>query len=209
MTKQKVAVTMRIVQNDSYFDPRDAISHDWIEYFSSTDICPILVPNSIGDVAAFLEDTGIEKILLTNGDDVGGKDNLRDQTESKIMDYAIEKNIPVLGICRGFQYINVYCGGSLSQVSGHVAEDHSVNIINDTWKERAGEESFVTNSFHNQGVMPDDLADCLEPFAVSDDASIEGYCHKEHFITGILWHPERKSETNALDRAVLVHWMGQ
>lgn len=127
-----------------------------------------------------------------------------DEAQWEILDAAIAQRKPVLGICRGMQFINVYFGGTLIQnlteADAHkAAEDgqpdnyHMVfNSDGKFMKELFGSLSNV-NTRHHQGVGR--LGDEMEVAAlwVSDFGfpTPEAICHKELPITGVQWHPER------------------
>jgi putative glutamine amidotransferase len=79
--------------------------------------------------------------ILSGGGDPGD-DPEREYTETGILKYAEEKQLPVLGICRGMQMMGVYAGASLVEVSGHVRARHKVEGI------ITGE----VNSFHHKAL---------------------------------------------------------
>lgn len=130
----------------------------------------------------------------------------RDGFELKLLEKAIENKIPVLGICRGCQLMNVYFRGSLifdiEQIRNvnhkKIAPDedrlHKVNIIKDSLLfEIVKKESVTVNSSHHQSV--DRLGEGLMMCAKSEDGIVEGieYADKTHkpFFIGVQWHPER------------------
>ncbi len=110
--------------------------------------------------------------------------------------YAVSHKIPILGICRGMQLLNVYFGGSLIQNIPHTdrhARDkgsqadkvHPVTALSGTYAAALyGKERFFVNSSHHQAV--DRLA-----VMYSDDHLIEGICHESLPVIGVQWHPER------------------
>src|SRR4030042_2095176 len=64
----KVAVTLRVIENQNYSEKRDAISHDWIGFLEKRNICPVLIPNAISSPLSFLSALGnIDGVLLTSG----------------------------------------------------------------------------------------------------------------------------------------------
>ena len=130
----------------------------------------------------------------------------RDGFELKLLEKAIENKIPVLGICRGCQLMNVYFRGSLifdiEQIRNvnhkKIAPDedrlHKVNIIKDSLLfEIVKKESVTVNSSHHQSV--DRLGEGLMICAKSEDGIVEGieYADKtdKPFFIGVQWHPER------------------
>ena len=128
----------------------------------------------------------------------------RDLMESAVLKRAIEQNKPVLGICRGFQFINAYLGGSLYQdlptqfgtEIGHYQKEpypvptHQVWIDTDTpLYKLLGEKVIAVNSFHHQGIKK--LAPRLIPMAGAPDGLIEAYYRPGPvFFRAVQWHPE-------------------
>ncbi|MGH2575478.1 MAG: gamma-glutamyl-gamma-aminobutyrate hydrolase family protein [Ignavibacteria bacterium] len=130
----------------------------------------------------------------------------RDKFEMKLLDYAFENKIPVLGICRGMQLINCKLKGTLiadleskGKLNHKKYDDtrdrvHSVNISEGTLlQEIINEKSGEVNSSHHQGI--DKLGESLTTAALSEDGVIEGIEWKDKndkpFLIGIQWHPER------------------
>lgn len=129
----------------------------------------------------------------------------RDAFELAIADRAIERGIPVLGICRGMQMLNVLKGGTLDQ---HIPDglgsevhmenpgtygDHQVEIEPDTLAAAAtGELALGVKSHHHQGV--DRLGDGLRVSGHSKDdgviEAIEPASPDAGWCLGVLWHPE-------------------
>lgn len=103
-----------------------------------------------------------------------------DELDKKIIDYAIKNKIPLLGICRGIQSINVFMGGSLKQdILNHNNENHFIYLNN---------KYYLVNSFHHQSIAK--LAPDLEILAESLDHEIEIVKHRHLPIYGLAFHPE-------------------
>jgi putative glutamine amidotransferase len=192
----KVALTMRMTRSDTG-EWRDCISQDWIEYLGAQDIQPVLVPNDPEHCLQYL--VGVSALILSGGDDIllttpdGNSEKpcaRRDQTEYALLVAAIERRLPVLGICRGLQLINYYCGGTLKPTgigTNHVATHHEVIIDKNTPFLPDGK--LIVNSFH--GFQIDRLGDELAHFASAPDGTAEGVRHLSAPVWGIMWHPER------------------
>ncbi|MCR4788195.1 MAG: gamma-glutamyl-gamma-aminobutyrate hydrolase family protein [Lachnospiraceae bacterium] len=134
----------------------------------------------------------------------------RDEMESAVLRKAIEKDKPVLGICRGIQFINAKLGGTLYQdlPLQHPSETdhhqkppydipvHEVDITEDSPLYKClGEKKIRVNSYHHQAVK--DVAPGLEIMAVSEDGLVEGlYLPKHRFLWAVQWHPEFSFESD-------------
>jgi putative glutamine amidotransferase len=128
----------------------------------------------------------------------------RDELELSLARRALDLDLPVLGICRGFQLVNVAMGGKLAMdVKGHQAKDDEV--IAHTLRARAGtklagisgSDDMLVNSRHHQAVTPDRLAPELGA-SVLHDGLVEAFESRAHrWVVGVQWHPERKTEVDA------------
>jgi putative glutamine amidotransferase len=131
----------------------------------------------------------------------------RDDQEIYLLDKILKNNqMPVLGICRGVQMINVSLGGSLYQdifkqrnetTINHSDSEkwddyvHKVNIIDGTFlSDILGKEEIDVNSLHHQAIK--NLGDDLIVSAMSPDGIIEAveFKDKSRFVLGVQWHPE-------------------
>ncbi|MDO5569173.1 MAG: gamma-glutamyl-gamma-aminobutyrate hydrolase family protein [bacterium] len=114
-----------------------------------------------------------------------------------ILEYAIKKHIPVLGICLGFQLICLYFNNNknniLTEVINHNLPDnqtHEVNIINNTFLSFHLPPKLNVNSRHKYQIIK--INNPLIISAYSNDNIIEAveYITKDNFILGLQWHPE-------------------
>ncbi len=138
-------------------------------------------------------------------------DRGRDEMELATLHAALERDIPVLAICRGHQLLNVGFGGQLLQhidsgehradfaTPGHPSRWHDVRISDDSRLAAAlSGTSFEVNSRHHQAVTAETLGSGLRPVAWSDDHGrdlIEGMESDTHaWVVGVQWHPERLEE---------------
>jgi putative glutamine amidotransferase len=142
----------------------------------------------------------------------------RDRFEVALARAAIERDLPLLGICRGMQLINVACGGTLIQhlpdrfghgehrrvVGSFDGSDHEVNLTDGSLAQgAAGESVHVTKSHHHQGV------DCLGAgLVVSGVSALEDQLTEaielpgKRFTLGVQWHPEA-DETSTVIAALV------
>ena len=144
-------------------------------------------------------------------------DPLRDQLSLPLIRACVEQKVPMLGICRGLQEINVALGGSLHQqvhdvphmmdhrepphltYEAQYALSHPIRIVAGSplalWAE--GETAMV-NSLHGQGI--DRLATALEAMAFAPDGLIEAVRVRgaTHFAYAVQWHPEWRSHEHPL-----------
>ncbi len=120
----------------------------------------------------------------------------RDEQELRLLDSALDRGIPVLGICRGLQVVNVAMGGTLHQdVPPHAGFDrptttelHTVTFRPNSTLGRIYGAEHPVNSLHHQTV--DRLGDNLVATAHSDDGSVEGLEHADLPVVAVQWHPE-------------------
>lgn len=136
----------------------------------------------------------------------------RDEFELKLASTAIELGLPLLGICRGMQTINVALGGTLvqhldavSDVRHYVREPwdspvHEVEFeAGSALREAMGREAMGVNSVHHQGI--DRVGDGLRVVARAPDGTIEAIADEGRSILGVQWHPEFMAEEWIADHA--------
>lgn len=113
--------------------------------------------------------------------------------------WFVEKKKPVLGICKGMQYINVWFGGSLHQdIKNHSCPNekfvHQIEIRPKTFLFQIFGKSLKVNSSHHQSIQK--LGENIKEIAVCHDGTIEAIMHEDKRIFGFQWHPERMFEEN-------------
>jgi len=203
----RIGVTQRVEVVEEYKERRDCLDQRWGPLLRSFEYTPIPLFNQINDVEGYLTDLELSGVVLTGGNDLAGLDNgsnvapERDAFEGKLLEFALGHDLPVLGVCRGAQFINVYFGGSLSSVKGHVESVHDVSIDDPPLK--IGSKTVSTNSYHNYGIQSRDLPKSLRTIGQASDGSIEWIEHENHPVSAIMWHPERESPSEELDRRII------
>lgn len=175
---------------------------------------PLLLPPLPGAAAEPLSGA-LQALLLGGGGDVaplyygeqpgpnlGEVDPERDAWEIALVRWASSRRLPLLGICRGLQLLNVALGGTLLQDLGGAAylqhyqkaprrhPSHCVEVLPRTRLAGVlGRGHQAVNSFHHQAVAT--VAPGLERAALAPDGVIEALEDREHpFFVGVQWHPE-------------------
>ena len=169
-------------------EKRDCLDQNWYSFFAKLGHTPVLLPGSMENVAQYSLELGIDAFVLTGGNDIGGVgvDNVdanRDRFELQICEYSVLTSKKVLGVCRGFQLINLFLGGKVNVIDGHVGTDHHVYDLKG--------KSLSVNSFHNFGITKKNLSDKLKPIFFDNENNVE-VASSENFM-GIMWHPERQN----------------
>ena len=187
---------------------------------------PIILPIIDGDKELIYEMVEhIDGLLLTGGVDVdpllfgnephpdlGRIDPYRDFFEMHLAEAALKKELPILGICRGCQLLNVAAGGTIvqdipaeygkdkvikhAQVAPRWYATHTVQFnTGSRLAQIFGSEELVINSYHHQSVK--EPAAGFQATAFAKDGIIEGIEKDNHrFTIGVQWHPEQMFQRN-------------
>ncbi|KAF6628183.1 gamma-glutamyl-gamma-aminobutyrate hydrolase family protein [Paenibacillus polymyxa] len=193
-----IAVTQRVDKVEAYQERRNSLDQRWITFLEACHCLPLILPNNKNTVHFLLQEVQVSGILLTGGGDLeslGGQTPERDEVENRLIQYAIQNQIPLLGICRGMQVIQHYFGVQLYKIIGHDGQEHDIS-----W----GNKEVRRNSFHNYGTR--DSCDGLEKMAWADDGVIEAVRHLDYPICGLMWHPERNTPFNLRDVEFITHF---
>lgn len=195
---------------------------------------PLLIPVGATDIEAVLG--ALDGLLLTGspsnvdpgyyGDeapyDPNALDAARDAVTLPLVRAAINRGLPLLAICRGFQELNVTLGGTLWQAV-HEREgfqDHREREelpMKERWgprhqvklsgrmKEWFGDEITV-NSLHTQGIA--ELAESLHAEAIAEDGLVEAVRGPDDdaFCLAVQWHPEWDAQINPVSRDLFRHF---
>ncbi len=206
----RLGLTQRVEVIEDYGERRDCLDQAWTTLLEGWGYQPIPLPNTVNQPSRFLDSMDLDGIILTSGNDLAHLDNPtqpapeRDEFERKILEWALDRSVPVLGVCRGLELINDYFGGSLSTIQDHVATEHSVAFEVETLElSRSAELYFPTeiqvNSYHNYGISPEEVAKDLTLLATAPDQTAEAFFHPKHPLLGIMWHPERDARSTSFD----------
>lgn len=175
----------------------DFIDHYWIRYFEKRKINFTLIPNSKNLLSNYLS-KNVDLILLPGGNDIYEK-NLSSKNrlaiENRLIKYSIKNKIPLIGICRGMQVINIFFGGKIDKITGHMKKFTKISMRHNLFKKKI----LKVRCFHNYGIKPKSLSKDLEIYATDKNDNIEMVKHKDYSIRGLMWHPEREKNFNNLD----------
>lgn len=178
---------------------------------------PIVLPNLLEAEVEVIASM-LDGLLLTGGGDIdptlfgeephprlGSIVPERDAFEVQLIQKMLEKNKPILGICRGAQILSIAAGGDMyqdiySQSSEQLLQHdqqapnwHATHFVHVTkgsiLHDAAGVEEFKVNSFHHQAVRH--IPNGFSVSGIASDGIIEAFESGNHsFVMGIQWHPE-------------------
>ena len=193
---------------------------DYVEGVISAGGVPMILPPVVEPRMVEVLLDGIDGLLLSGGSDLDpdyyGEERApelgvtipeRDAFEMALVLLALGRGIPVFGICRGMQVLNVALGGTLYQdlpsqigrdILNHWQETpkwqpaHEIEVLHDSHlAEITGCQNTKVNSYHHQGIK--ELADGLAVTASSSDGVIEAveyHDFSEQWLIGVQWHAE-------------------
>jgi putative glutamine amidotransferase len=217
--KPLVALTTTIdSRGGEYQKPRVALYANYLSVLERAGLTPVLVTPAHGEESIEQLISVCAGLVLAGGEDIDpsryGHDPIpelgpvnppRDAAECRALSAATERDLPILGICRGHQMLNVFFGGTLHQdleVAMGAAAAHQQAGVWGSHHHQAtlqrgsrlaaaiGRERIEINSFHHQAIR--DVAPNLDVTARADDGLIEGVESRDHrWVVGVQWHPER------------------
>ena len=188
----RILLSQRVDSIPSRGETRDAVDRRWIDLLHAAGILAIAAPNYPEIIPHMIDDLSPEGILLTGGNNLtayGGDTPERDETESILIRWALDRKKPVLGVCRGTQMLLHYFGGRLRPVEGHAG---ARNRIRGVLPGLEGKECEL-GCYHDFGFFEKDMPEALEPLAYSPDGCVEAFRHRQARILAIMWHPEREA----------------
>ena len=196
---------------------------DYLDGIKAAGGIPVVLPIEMSEADADRIVETCDGFLLTGGQDVapelyGTKDATgtvvpsaeRDKLETLLLTKALQADKPILGICRGLQFINAFLGGTLWQdlPSQHPSDivhrqgkpygipTHKVLLSGDLQR-LLGKDTLEVNTLHHQAIK--DLGKDLIPMAESPDGLIEAVkMAGKRFVCAVQWHPEYMFKTCAV-----------
>jgi putative glutamine amidotransferase len=233
--KTEEPIPVKIAFSKAYPENSYANYYKWIRSLDSTAICQDMYHMPLDSALMLFK--GCSGLLLTGGTDINpafyGKaydtvrcwpiDHQLDTLEMILIDSAVAWKMPILGICRGHQMLNVALGGSLivdipSDFGTNVAHKcqdshncfHTVTVDSGSLLYQiTGLEEGEVNSNHHQAA--DQMSPQLKAIARTADGLVEAEQWKEpagkSFLLGVQWHPERLDTANPLSTAIGLRYL--
>ena len=197
----KIGITQRVHFIKEYGEYRDQLDQKWSDLFSEIGMAQILLPNNSKIIdGETIDSFNLNGVILSGGEFLDEKDKYynngqkrRDEFEKKLINYCMTKKLPILGVCRGMQFLNNFFGGKIKKVNDHVAIPHQIK--------NSSKFSFpdTVNSFHEYGIDEKDLSNNFEILATDLEGNVEAFSDKKNNLMGIMWHPEREAPFNVFD----------
>ena len=189
------------------------IPYDYVRAVEKAGGRAVLVPPDDDGIEEVLD--ALDGLVFSGGNDMEpreygadahpatvGTNPERDRGEIELLQAALERDLPVLAICRGFQVLNVARGGDIVQhlpeVVGHeehreVVGEFSEHSVRVDPASRIGEVDGAVKSHHHQAVGR--VGDGLREVAWAEDGTVEGLEDPDKpFVVGVLWHPEASAD---------------
>jgi len=182
-----IGITQRVDIHPTYGERRDALDQRWYQFFLYCGFIPILIPNCIKTCRALLARVQLDGFVFTGGNSpmhYAGDAPERDDVEAFLIEHCETVGLPILGVCRGMQMIQLHYGGSLDCIKGHV------NKIIEIKTDEEQLPRFV-NSYHTLATTITKKP--LLTKAKSSDNIVKAIEHSHYSIFGIMWHPERNT----------------
>ena len=200
MFKKRIGITQNVLKHKRYNEVRNCLDVNWAKFLIKIEILPIPLPLiPITYIKKMWASLNLDGIILSGGntlvEGMNTTDNPdeispeRDFFEKALIDLALSDNLPILGVCRGLQLLNIYYNGKIKKIEDHAGTKHL--LIKENTKKIFQFPSEV-NSFHNYSVPRQFLGKGLVPLAHDIDNNIEAFCHNKDRVLAIMWHPERE-----------------
>ena len=214
-----VGITCGVMKEQ--YHSKHYVNVDYVNAILKAGALPILIP--VTDNEKYLSEilNHIDALLVTGGEDVnpmvyndsyhfhiGNSSYERDMFDITVIKNCAQKSIPILGICRGLQVINVAFGGTLYQDMKEVSLDvfnhrqneekyypvHMITNVKNSFLFKIFGETCAVNSFHHQAIK--NVGEGLKVTSKANDGVIEAIEHVSLPIYACQFHPEMMAEKN-------------
>ena len=193
---KRIGLTQRVDVAAGHGERRDGLDQKWAGLLLALGFCPVPLANDVQDVGEYLAALSLDGAVLTGGNDLAEAEGAgdaapeRDRFEHLLLELFTTERLPVLGVCRGLQMMNVHYGGGLKRMDDHVAQRHSVTLDSSFFEDFP--TSIEVNSFHQFAIDESRRSTRLKAIAWAEDGTIEAVVHEELPQFGVMWHPERE-----------------
>ena len=212
------------------------MNQSYVRTLENLGALPVLIPLQMSAATLRGIFDRLDGLLLPGGEDLhpntygaaphpklGATDAERDRTELLLTEWALKEGMPLLGVCRGVQVMNVACGGTLYQDLGSERPDfakhdyfpptyerfrisHSVQIEADSRLAQALGTQHEVNSMHHQGIAR--VGQGVRPVGITEDGLVEAIEIPElPFAIGVQWHPEELAHTDQLSSSLFYNFV--
>ena len=184
---KKIIISQSILSLTSRSELRDSLDQRFADLFGCLGYLIFPVPNNLGaNLPSYINHIRPDYVVLSGGNNIGDYPQ-RDSTESYLIGYCVDHEIPLLGICRGMQMIGTYFGAELISCNSHCSTSHQLQ----------GLFTHRVNSYHNYSLKQSPAN--FKIIATSPDHTIEAIRHLNLPIEAWMWHPERECPYNPID----------
>ncbi len=226
MIKIGITSSARIDSSNLY----NALGNDYISSIIKCGGCPVIIPVVEEKFIISEYINMIDGIIISGGEDISPElynekntgltkniNSLRDRMEYSAIEAALNKRIPILGICRGMQILNVFSGGDLfqdianqyhtdikhaNQLKNRSELHHEIIINENTHLSKVtGLKTIQVNSRHHQAIR--NPAANFTISAMAPDGIFEAIEDINNDIVAVQWHPENIADTEKSSAAII------
>ncbi len=213
----QVGITVQKLQHPDYAEEGHYLNVRWQKFADAIGVT--LIPIATTKLAKQMIDKRyIKAIILSGGGSLSKefpKRNLnntvinnidlnREEIEKTLIEFSLESNMPIIGVCRGMQALGMFFGGKLSKVNDHVNTRHTLSYYCPILESNINR---TVNSYHNYSIKMHSIPDCFQANIDCMNA-VEQMTHDNNKMLGIMWHPERETKFSDLDIKLFRKFLG-
>ena len=202
---EKPVIGLAAAENPKLLPGKHIVNTTYVSAIIAAGGTPLLIP--VDPDASRVQEyiPLLDGLLVPGGEDVSpllyGQDPApqvtyinadKDNMELALIQQAAERKLPVFGICRGMQMIQLYFKGELQphfDVLHHQRDHvHRIHLSSRSWLHALMAPDAEVNSFHHQRIVTPQAQ--LRVDATAEDGTIESFHHEDLPVYGVQWHPE-------------------